>query len=80
MKTQRINDIELAFEDRGAGVPLVLVHGFPLDHSMWAAQIEALAAICRVIAPDLRGFGRSRRAPGVSPGITSTCQREPSPG
>jgi 3-oxoadipate enol-lactonase len=60
MKTQRIHGIDLACEDRGAGVPLVLVHGFPLDHSMWAAQIEALSAGCRVLAPDLRGFGRSQ--------------------
>lgn len=60
MKTQRVHDIELAYEDRGAGAPLVLVHGFPLDHSMWAAQIEALSAVGRVLAPDLRGFGQSR--------------------
>jgi pimeloyl-ACP methyl ester carboxylesterase len=70
-KNQRIDDIELVHEDRGMGVPLLLVHGFPLDHSMWAAQIEALAPVCRVIVPDLRGFGRSGRAPGVSPGMAS---------
>ena len=40
-------------------MPLLLVHGFPLDHTMWAAQIEAISSRCRVIAPDLRGFGRS---------------------
>lgn len=51
--------VELAYIDRGAGAPLVLLHGFPLDHTMWNAQIEALAATCRVIAPDLRGFGQS---------------------
>ena len=38
---------------------MLLVHGFPLDHSMWNAQIEALAPHARVIAPDLRGFGES---------------------
>lgn len=39
---------------------MVLVHGFPLDSRMWDAQIEALSDRCRVIAPDLRGFGQSR--------------------
>lgn len=58
---QRISlpNVELAYIDRGAGAPVVLLHGFPLDHTMWSAQIDALAPTCRVIAPDLRGFGRS---------------------
>jgi pimeloyl-ACP methyl ester carboxylesterase len=51
--------VELAYVDRGKGIPVLLVHGFPLDHTMWNAQIEALADSCRVIAPDLRGFGQS---------------------
>jgi 3-oxoadipate enol-lactonase len=51
--------VDLAYIDRGAGQPVVLLHGFPLDHSMWSAQIDALSKICRVIAPDLRGFGQS---------------------
>ncbi len=59
MKTFEVNGVELAAVDRGAGVPVVLVHGFPLDHTMWEAQIEALAQRYRVVAPDLRGFGRS---------------------
>jgi len=54
-----LSTTSLAFVDRGDGVPVLLVHGFPLDHTMWDAQIEALAGSCRVIAPDLRGFGRS---------------------
>jgi pimeloyl-ACP methyl ester carboxylesterase len=40
--------------------PLVLVHGFPLDSRMWEAQVAALAPARRVVAPDLRGVGRSR--------------------
>lgn len=39
---------------------LVFVHGFPLDHSMWRYQLEHFANTCRVIAPDLRGFGQSQ--------------------
>jgi 3-oxoadipate enol-lactonase len=59
MKTLLINGIELALVDRGAGSPVLLVHGFPLDHSMWEAQIDALAENYRVLVPDLRGLGRS---------------------
>ncbi|HLL87954.1 MAG TPA: alpha/beta hydrolase [Tepidisphaeraceae bacterium] len=60
MPTTTINGFELHYEDRGNGsVPLVLLHGFPLDGTIWAAQVDALAADVRVIAPDLRGFGRS---------------------
>ena len=59
MKTLEVNGIELATLDRGSGPPVLLVHGFPLDHTMWDAQVEALSEQYRVIAPDLRGFGRS---------------------
>ena len=58
-----LSDVTIACEARGAGVPLALVHGFPLDHAMWDAQIEALARDFRVIAPDLRGFGASTITP-----------------
>lgn len=49
---------ELAVEVRGEGAPCVLVHGFPLDHTMWRHQLVALSR-WRRIAPDLRGFGAS---------------------
>ncbi len=59
MQKCKINGIEIAFVDRGAGPLLLLVHGFPLDHSMWDAQIDVFAQRYRVIAVDLRGFGQS---------------------
>ena len=59
MQKRTINGIEIAFVDRGAGPVLLLVHGFPLDHSMWDAQIDVFAEQYRVIAVDLRGFGQS---------------------
>ncbi|MEV8637067.1 alpha/beta fold hydrolase [Streptosporangium sp. NPDC051023] len=43
----------------GEGLPLVLLHAFPLSSAMWLAQREGLAAVCKVITPDLRGFGGS---------------------
>lgn len=65
-----IGDVELNVRDEGPGEPLLLVHGFPLDHTMWREQIRHFSGSRRVIAPDLRGFGRS----GVTPG-TVTMQR-----
>jgi 3-oxoadipate enol-lactonase len=58
---QRVNigEISLGVDVSGNGPPLLLVHGFPLDHSMWQAQIAEFATTHRVIAPDLRGFGLS---------------------
>lgn len=59
-----VNGTRLAYRDRGQGRPiaLLLIHGFPLDHRMWAAQLAGLSEQARVIAPDLRGFGRSAAA------------------
>ena len=63
-----INGSTLAYSDRGNGLPLVLIHGFPLCRKMWRPQSEALdRAGCRVITPDLRGFGES----GLSSGSVS---------
>jgi 3-oxoadipate enol-lactonase len=52
-------------EERGAGRPLLLVHGFPLDHTMWTEQMDALARRFRVIGPDLPGFGHSDPVEGI---------------
>lgn len=40
---------------------LLLIHGFPLDASSWSDQVEALADVAKVMAPDLRGFGNDTR-------------------
>lgn len=52
------NQIQVA--ESGTGMPLLLVHGFPLDHTMWRFQIDGLSDRYRVICPDLPGFGTSR--------------------
>jgi pimeloyl-ACP methyl ester carboxylesterase len=49
----------VAYDEFGAGYPLVLLHAFPLCRQMWAPQAAALAAGRRVITPDLFGFGGS---------------------
>ncbi len=59
MKQIKLSDISIATIDEGAGDTLLLVHGFPLNHTMWHEQIAVLSERYRVIAPDLRGFGRS---------------------
>lgn len=39
--------------------PLVLIHGFPFNHTMWQTQIDVLSSTYQIIAPDLRGFGET---------------------
>jgi pimeloyl-ACP methyl ester carboxylesterase len=51
--------VSIEYDDIGNGVPLLLIHGFPLDRTLWRTQIAGLSQIYRVIAPDLRGFGQS---------------------
>jgi non-heme chloroperoxidase len=54
------NAIELYYEDHGSGMPVVLIHGYPLDGRSWEKQQRALLdAGYRVIAYDRRGFGKS---------------------
>lgn len=54
-----INDVELAYTRRGKGVPLVLLHGYPLDHHLWDDVAPLLEDTFDLILPDLRGFGES---------------------
>jgi non-heme chloroperoxidase len=55
-------NIDLYYEDRGAGQPVVLVHGYPLDGRSWEKQTQALLdAGYRVIAYDRRGWGQSSK-------------------
>jgi len=65
MKRVLVHGASLATVDQGRGRPVLLVHAFPLDHSMWDAQAAALASRWRVIAPDLRGFGQSQVSEGT---------------
>ncbi|MFK3676986.1 alpha/beta fold hydrolase [Microbacterium sp. NPDC090218] len=54
--------IELYYEDQGAGQPVVLIHGYPLDGHSWERQTrELLAQGYRVITYDRRGFGQSSK-------------------
>ena len=60
------DDIELYWEERGHGEPLLLLHGFTGLGADWAHvfDLDALARDHRVIVPDLRGHGRSPKPKG----------------
>lgn len=61
-----VNGVELFYRDRGTGLPLLFVHGFPLDGTLWQPQLDALSDSYRVIVPDLRGFGESPPSPSMT--------------
>jgi 3-oxoadipate enol-lactonase len=58
--TINVNDFNLSYDDVGEGrIPIVFLHGFPFDKTMWQAQLDYLQTTHRVIACDIRGFGKS---------------------
>ena len=64
MATAAVNGIEINYRDTGGDGPVVLFsHGFMMNHTMFDAQLEALASDYRCVAWDERGFGGTR-APG----------------
>ena len=65
VKTTGAPATEIYYQDLGKGQPVVLIHGWPLSHRMWEAQINALTeAGYRCIAYDRRGFGESGKPAG----------------
>ncbi|NWJ44423.1 MAG: alpha/beta hydrolase [Chloroflexi bacterium] len=70
-KKAQINGVEMFWVEAGMGEPLLLLHGFPFDHTMWLSQLDYFSkAGWRVLAPDLRGFGKS----GIAPGDVNTME------
>jgi pimeloyl-ACP methyl ester carboxylesterase len=59
-------DARLCYRDDGAGPALVLVHGWLLDSTIWAAQVKAWSPRLRVLRLDRRGFGQSSGAPDLA--------------
>jgi 3-oxoadipate enol-lactonase len=62
----KLRDFTMEYEERGSGVPLILVHGYPLNRRMWEPQLDALSEIARVVTPNLRGHGGSEPVPGIN--------------
>ena len=60
MATANVNGAEIAYDDTGGdGPPVILAHGFLMDRTMFAPQVEALRGTHRVITWDERGFGET---------------------
>lgn len=51
--------LAMSYEEMGSGMPLLFVHGWPHDRTLWSGQLAGLSTRARCIAPDLRGFGGS---------------------
>jgi pimeloyl-ACP methyl ester carboxylesterase len=58
------NNLAIDFSDNAGGIPLLLIHGYPLNRALWEPQVTGLADVARVLAPDLRGHGGSDPGPG----------------
>lgn len=67
MKTFHRDGLTLAYLDEGQGLPVLLLHAFPLHGGMYAEQVKALSPKYRFIVPDLRGFGPSEVGQGPTP-------------
>ena len=67
-----------AMDDVGAGVPLLLLllHAFPLSRRMWQPQLTGLPDSCRLLAPDLPGFGGSPPWPAAAGDAAAACCME----
>lgn len=59
-----LEPVELYYEEFGQGFPVILLHGFPLNHTIWMPVVERLQSHARVITPDLRGHGKSPATDG----------------
>jgi 3-oxoadipate enol-lactonase len=51
--------VELFFEQFGHGNPIIFLHGYPLDHTIWLPLVPLMEKETRLILPDLRGHGQS---------------------
>ncbi|MXQ07044.1 alpha/beta fold hydrolase [Alphaproteobacteria bacterium GH1-50] len=66
MPSQDIDGISIAYSRNGQGAPVLMIHGFPQTHAMWAPVAAALAGDgYEVVTPDLRGYGASSKPDGA---------------
>lgn len=55
-----VNDFLFSYDDFGEGnIPIIFLHGFPFDKTMWRFQLDFFKNTHRIIALDIRGFGKS---------------------
>src|SRR4051812_48800079 len=67
-----VDDVSLRVRHGGSGPPVLLLHGYPETHMMWARVAEGLAADFTVVVPDLRGYGGSTKPPSSDDHETSS--------
>lgn len=54
------NNLDISYDDVGEGIiPIIFLHGYPFDKTMWNCQLDALTSSNRLISIDIRGFGKS---------------------
>jgi len=53
------NGVKIYYEVSGEGFPFVMVHANPFDHNLWMYQIAHFSTYFKIIAIDIRGYGRS---------------------
>ena len=63
MPEATVNGARIFYERAGEGLPVILLHAGVADHRMWAPQIDQFGKHYDVVAPDMRGFGRSELPP-----------------
>ena len=61
----KTNGIQIHYEEQGQGLPLVLIHGFPLNRTIWEPMISMVKKGVRIISPDLRGYGSTEGTRGI---------------
>jgi haloalkane dehalogenase len=66
-KTVQVLDSRMAYHERGAGAPILFLHGNPTSSYLWRDVIPALEGRGRLIAPDLIGMGDSGKLPNPGP-------------
>lgn len=65
LETIDLGEVSLRVRHGGSGPPLLLLHGHPQTHVMWHRVAPTLAQHFTVVAPDLRGYGRSSKPPST---------------
>lgn len=66
MKRLYYNQSTIAYDRVGVGIPLLLLHGFCEDRTMWADFVPLLSKKYCVVTIDLSGFGESDLLPESS--------------
>lgn len=66
-----VNNFHLSYDDVGEGdIPIIFLHGYPFDKTMWQPQLDFLKSSYRLISCDIRGLENQRTR---CPHLALTC-------